>query len=130
MTVSALTVKGADFDFEFFPFILKPGQSKSVKIDGNVPQISLKNIEIDVTYLSNKITPLSQRTFEFTVLNGDNAAYDSANPYSDAKYSDAISEKIDITVFEKLGVKKITTYIYNIIAQIMRFFTKLPLFKF
>ena len=130
VTVSALTVKGADFDFEFFPFILKPGQSKSVKIDGNVPQISLKNIEIDVTYLSNKITPLSQRTFEFTVLNGDNAAYDSANPYSDAKYSDAISEKIDITVFEKLGVKKITTYIYNIIAQIMRFFTKLPLFKF
>ena len=130
VTVSALTVKGADFDFEFFPFILKPGQSKSVKIDGNVPEISLRNIEIDITYLSNKVTPVSQRTFEFTLMNGENAEYDSAEPYSDAKYPDAISEKIDMSIFEKLGVKKVTTYIYNIIAQIMRFFTKLPSFNF
>ena len=126
VTVSALTVKGADFDFDFFPFILKPGESKSVKIDGSVPAVSLKNIEVDVTYLSNKITPVSQRTFEFTVLNGEKAVYDSANPYSDAEYPDAIDEVVDISIFEKIGVSKVITYIYDIIAQIMRFTTKLP----
>lgn len=124
VTVSAVNVKGADFGFEFFPFILKPGQSKTLKIDGSIPEISLKNIEVDITYLSNKVTPLSQRTFEFTVMNGEKAQYDSSNPYSDAKYPDAISEKTDITVFEKLGVKKVTTYFYNIIAQMMRFITE------
>lgn len=126
VTVSALTVKGADFDFDFFPFILKPGESKSVKIDGSVPAVSLKNMEVDVTYLSNKVTPVSQRTFEFTILNGENAEYDSANPLVDAKYPAPINEAMDTTIFEELGMTKITTYLYNIIAQIMRFMTKLP----
>lgn len=130
VTVSALTVKGADFDFDFFPFILKPGQSKSVKIDGSVPAVSLKNMEVDVTYLTNKVTPVGERTFEFTIMNGDKAAYDSANPYSDAEYPDAIDEVMDTSVFEKIGMEKVVRYIYNIIAQIMRYFTKLITINF
>ena len=126
VTISALTVKGADFDFDFFPFILKPGQSKSVKIDGSVPAVSVKNMEVDVTYLSDKITPVSQRSFEFTIMNGEKAAYDSANPYVDAKYPDAINGVIDTAIFEKLGVSKVTTYLYNIIAQVLSLMTKLP----
>lgn len=126
VTVSALTVKGADFSFDFFPFILKPGESKSVKIDGSVPAVSLKNMEVDVTYLSNKVTPVSQRTFEFTIMNGEKVAYDSADPYADAKYPDAINEVVDASIFEKIGLEKVATYLYNIIAQVMRFMTKLP----
>ncbi len=124
VTVSAVDVKGADFDFEFFPFILKPGQSKNIKIDGKVPEVSLKNIDIDITYLSNKVTPVSERKFNFTILNGEKVKFDSANPLTDADYPDAITEKVDMTIFEKLGVKKVTTYIYNIIAQMMRLATK------
>lgn len=124
VTVSAVNVKGADFDFEFFPFILKPGQSKSLKIDGSVPQVSCKNIEVDITYLSNKVTPVSERTFEFTVMNGEKADYDSSNPLCDADYPDEITEKFDTDIFEKLGITKVTSYIYNIIARMMRFFTK------
>ncbi len=124
VTVSAVDVKGADFDFGFFPFILKPGQSKSLKIDGKVPEVSLKNIEVDITYLSNKITPVSERKFNFTILNGEKVKFDSDNPLCDADYPDAIIEKVDMTIFEKLGVKKVTTYIYNIIAQMMRLATK------
>ena len=128
VTVSAVDVKGADFDFEFFPFILKPGQSKSVKIDGNVPEVSVKNIEVDITYLSNKVTPISARKFNFTVMNGEKEEFDSNNPLTDADYPDTITGKVDMTIFEKLGIKKVTTYIYNIIAQMMRFATKyLPL---
>ncbi len=126
VTVSAIDVKGADFDFEFFPFILKPGQSKSVKIDGEVPEVSVKNMEIDVTYLSNKVTPVSERKFNFTIMNGEKAEFDSSNPLCDADYPDAISEKIETTVFEKLGTRKVASYIYNIIAEMMSFFTKLP----
>lgn len=124
VTVSAVGVKGADFDFEFFPFILKPGQSKSVKIDGKVPEVSVKNIEVEVTYLSNKVTPVSEREFEFTIMNGEKVEFDSANPLCDADYPDAVTEKLNATVFENLGNHKVTSYIYNIIAEMMRFFTK------
>ncbi len=124
VTVSAVNVKGADFSFEFFPFILKPGQSKTFKIDGSVPQVSHKNIEVDITYLSNKITPVSQRSFDFTILNGEKVPYDSAKPLCDADYPDAIDSAMNTAIFQKLGMTKITSYIYDIIAQVMRFATK------
>ena len=63
-------------------------------------------------------------------MNGEKVAYDKANPYIDAKYPDAIDEAMDTTIFEKLGITKVSSYIYNIIAQVMRFFTKLPEMKF
>jgi hypothetical protein len=124
VTISAVNVKGADFGFEFFPFILKPGQSKTLKIDGSVPAVSLKNIEVDITYLSNKVTPVNQRTFDFTIINGEKVNYDSNNPLCDADYPDAIDSAMDTTIFQKLGMTKVTSYIYDIIAQVMRFVTK------
>ena len=89
-----------------------------------MPEVSVKNIEIDLTYLTNKVTPVGERKFNFTIMNGEKAEYDANNPLCDADYPDDISEKIDATVFEKLGVKKVASYIYNIIAQILRYFTK------
>lgn len=124
VTVSAVNVKGADFDFEFFPFILKPGKSKSIKIDGEIPAVSLKNIEIDVTYLTNKVTPIGERTFDFTIMNGEKADFDGNNPFVNADYPDYLTGSFVEIVTEKIGVKKVTGYTFNIIAQIMRFFTK------
>jgi hypothetical protein len=124
VTVSAVNVKGADFDFEFFPFILKPGKSKSIKIDGEIPAVSLKNIEIDVTYLTNKVTPIGERTFDFTIMNGEKADFDGNSPFVNADYSDYLTGSFVEIVTEKIGVKKVTGYTFNIIAQIMRFFTK------
>ena len=124
VTVSAVNVKGADFGFEFFPFILKPGESKSLKIRGSVPAVSLKNIETDITYLSNKVTPVSQRSFDFTILNGENVAFDSENPLCDADYPDAIDSAVNTAILKKLGISKVSSYIYDIIAQVMRFAIK------
>lgn len=129
VTVSALGVKGADFDFDFFPFVLLPGKSKSVKIDGSIPAVSVKNIEVDVTYLTNKVTPIGERTFEFTVMNGEKAEFDSENPLVDADYPGALDGTLSEKISEKLGVKKVTSYVYNIIAQILRWITKFIPFK-
>ncbi len=125
VTVSAIGVKGADFGFEFFPFILKPGQSKSVKISDSVPAVSHKNIEIDVTYLTDKITPLGERTFDFTILNGEKVSYDSNNALVDADYPDYLTGTFADKVAGKLGVQKVTSYAFNIIAQVMRYLSKL-----
>ena len=129
VTVSAIGVKGADLDFEFFPFILKPGESKKVKIDGSVPDVSVRNIEIDVTYLTDKITPVGERTFDFTILGGKKAEFDSENPLVDADYPDYLTGTLAEMAAEKLGVKKVSSYIFNILAQIMRYFTKLTAFS-
>ena len=123
--VSALTVKGADFGFDFLPFVLEPGQSKGVKISGSVPAVSLKNMEIDIAYFSDKVTPISQRSFEFTILNGEEIAYNEAEPYANAKYFDSITDYFDIALFENFGIAKVSTYIYNIIAQFIKILPKL-----
>jgi hypothetical protein len=129
VTVSAVGVRNCDFSFDFFPFILMPGQSKSVKIDGEVPAVSLKNIEIDVTYLTNKVTPIGQRTFDFTVMNGEKVKYDVDNPITDDSYPTALEGTFGEKISEKFGFKKVTSYIYNIIAQLMRWMTKFLPFK-
>ena len=132
VTVSAVGVRSGDFDFDFdfFPFILKPGQSKNVKINGNVPAVSVKNIEIDVTYLTNKVTPVGQRTFDFTVMNGEKVEFNNETPVVDAEYPTVLEGTLGEKISEKLGVKKVTVYIFNIIAQIMRWMTRfLPVKK-
>jgi hypothetical protein len=57
-------------------------------------------------------------------MNGENAPYDSANPLCDADYPDAIGNAINTEIFAKLGISKISSYLYDIIAQVMRFITE------
>ncbi len=127
--ISAINVFGTDdIKFNCIPFTLKPGESKEVKISGTIPEVSVKNIEIDVTYLIDTVTPLGQRTFEFTIMNGEPAEYDSENEFVSAEYDEKMNNFIDddtTQILDKYGVKSIVATVFNIVYKIYEMITEL-----
>lgn len=127
ITVSSVSVYGADFGFFFLPFVLKPGESKSIKVRGDIPKVSLKNVELSVAYLNNKVTPVCERTFDFTIMNGDEFAYNEKEPLTNADYPRNIDNVLPSQingVLEKLGVKDIASNFLNMFAQLLNILTK------
>lgn len=128
ITVSSVSVYGADFDFFFLPFILKPGESKAVKIHGDIPEVSLKNIELSVSYLNNKVTPVCERTFEFTLMNGKAAEYNESEPLVNTDYpkniDNVLPEKTN-GLLEKIGVKAIVSNFFDVFAQVLHLLTRI-----
>lgn len=63
--------------------VLNPGESLELDITGTLPNVSKKLITATVTYISlDSITPFGQRTFSYTVNNGESVKYDGS--FSDA----------------------------------------------
>lgn len=128
MVISAVTVCGADFDFSFVPFALAPGESKSIAIKGDIPAVSVKNIEINVTYMMGTVTPIGERVFDFTIMNGEKVAFDAEKPLVSASHSQKIDEVLSGYVNENLintGTKRIVSMLYNMIYKVVVIFDKL-----
>ncbi len=124
VTVMAITVNGIDIDFSFVPFTLAPGESKTVAFKGDIPAVSRKNFEVNVTYLMDTVTPVGERVFDFTVMNGDPVEYDESNPYTQADFDQRIDGVIDDDtneVLQQYGVKKIVSMVYNMIYKLVDF---------
>lgn len=128
VVVSAVTVKGLEnFDFAFSPFDLEPGESKEVTVKGKLPEVSLKNFEITVSYVMETLTPIGERTFDFTIMNGDPVEYDEENPFVKSTYADKIEDYLEddvLDILEKYGVKgivsKVFTVVYRLVAAIIK----------
>lgn len=59
---------------------LAPGESLELDLVGTLPEVGKKLITATVTYVSKgSITPFGQRTFSFTLLNGENVEYSGEN---------------------------------------------------
>ncbi|MGN0447314.1 MAG: hypothetical protein ACI4GC_02065 [Acutalibacteraceae bacterium] len=124
MTVVAANIYGIDLELDFIPFILAPGQTKSIPISGEIPEGSLKNFEINLTYVIETVTPLGERRFDFTLMNGQATDFDEENPLVEADYAQVIDEILDDEInstLEKVGVKKFASMICNIVTTILEF---------
>lgn len=87
MAVLAVDCDGVQLDFEWNIDLIKPGDSTTVKIKGELPEGTTYS-QIKVTYfMLGSITPLNQRKQNFTVINGKNqnttVGYESAYFKSD-----------------------------------------------
>ena len=127
--VSAITVGGIDdVTFDVLPFVLKPGESKQVKFSGTLPELGGKNFEITVTYFIDNITPISERVFDFTLMNGEAVEYDAANPTVSSTYEDKMGEFIDkdtTDILDKFGVDGIVSVVFNIVYKIYEVITRI-----
>lgn len=124
MTVVAANIYGIDLELDFIPFILAPGQTKSIPISGEIPEGSLKNFEINLTYVIETVTPLGERRFDFTLMNGQATDFDEENPLVEADYAQVIDEILDDEInstLEKAGVKKFASMLCNIVTTILEF---------
>ena len=127
--VSTITLSGIDsINFDVIPFVLKPGESKEVKFSGALDEVSLKNFEIDITYFIDNITPLGERTFDFTIMNGEPVEFDSENPTVASRYDDKMGEFIDkdtTDILDKFGVDGIVSVVFNIVYKIYEIITRI-----
>ena len=134
MMVTAATVYGLeDIDFAFIPFTLAPGESKEIRFIGEIPEVSLKNFEISLSYVIGSLTLVGERTFEFTLMNGEAAEYDAENPLVDADpvaEIDKILTEEEKLILEQTGTKTLASIIYNIVKTIMDFvYSIIAIFK-
>ncbi len=124
ITVMSINSRGLDLDFVFEPFTLAPGESKEVSFEGQLPEISKKNFEINIAFMNKTITPVSDRTFDFTIMNGKSAEYNENEPYVNAdmpkELDEVIGEKMT-DLLKKLGIRNTAATVYNIVIKLVDF---------
>lgn len=81
-TILAITCDGVDLDFDLKGNNrVAAGERIAIPFTGEIPAVSGKVVKITISYcVSGSLTPLGERTFSFTLDNGEAVDYDQANP--------------------------------------------------
>lgn len=125
MLLTAITAKGVNIKFSgYVGKELKPGESVTIPYSGELDKVSKKNFEVVVGYVLNgSITPIGERTFNFTLMNGKDAVYDPSKPYTTADvasdFSSLLSSELD-GLFTSLGLKPFLEIIFNVVQTWLR----------
>lgn len=127
MRILSVAVEGADISFGTSDYMLKeiaPRESITIPLKGKIPKESLTVASIKISYfISGSVTPLNDKTFHFTVMNGKAKAYDTNQPYvsleSDSKFKEHLGNSDNITIFDKLGLTSLFEVIYDIVYNII-----------
>lgn len=120
IAVMSADVRGLDIKVDFMPFMLAPGESKEIAFKGEIPAVSRKNFEINVSYLATTITPIGEKTFDFVVMNGDPVAY--TETYTDMDFDKEIDSVITESfnsALKNIGIKNPVSVIYNILCRVV-----------
>lgn len=123
MKIMSVAARGLDITFYgIVSKVLEPGESIEIPFKGEIPKVSVKNFDIVVDYvLVGSPTPIGERSFDFTVMNGEKAAYDENNPYVPADIDGNVDSVLDEThnnIFTNLGLKPLISIIFNILEPI------------
>lgn len=127
MRLLSVAVEGMDISFDLSKYMLteiKPRESITVKFSGKLPKESLTTAAIKVSYfMVGSVTPLNDKVFNFTVMNGKAKTYDSENPFvelsNESRFKEHISGSSQLTIFDKLGLTSLFEVIYDIIYNII-----------
>ncbi|MBQ7957611.1 MAG: hypothetical protein IJ279_06190 [Clostridia bacterium] len=79
--IVAVEFKGCDITVDVNKTdYIAPGESIELDFEGTLPEVGKKVITATLTYVSKgSVTPFGQRTFSFTLLNGENVEYSGKN---------------------------------------------------
>ena len=115
-----VAARGLDITFDgIVSKVLEPGESVEIPFRGEIPEVSVKNFDVVVDYvLVGSPTPVGERSFDFTIMNGEKASYDENNPYVtadiDGNVDSVLSDKLD-NIFTNVGIKPLISMLFNII---------------
>lgn len=123
MKIMSVAARGLDITFYgIISKVLEPGESIEIPFKGEIPKVSVKNFDIVVDYvLVGSPTLIGERSFDFTVMNGEKAAYDENNPYVPADIDgnvDSVLDEAHNNIFTNLGLKPLISIIFNILEPI------------
>ena len=122
MKLISIGVDGMNIDFDCQAGLTIPvGETVSIPFTGDVPAVSLTTAKITINYASvGSSTPLGERTFDFTIMNGSAVAYDASTPYVSAdKVNDAALDMI-LTYIPSLGIQRFVTLVYNMMKALIQ----------
>ncbi|MGN1194331.1 MAG: hypothetical protein ACI4SB_02505, partial [Acutalibacteraceae bacterium] len=130
MKIMSVTARGLDITFNSIASkVLEPGESIEIPFKGEIPKVSVKNFDIVVDYvLVGSATPIGERSFDFTVMNGEKVAYDESNPYVTADIDGNLDSVLDDThnnIFTNTGIKPFISIIFNIFEPLFNFVIKI-----
>lgn len=79
VSITSITSDGADlkFDINLKNKFIKPGTSVEIPFTGTIPEVSLQKMTLTFTFtVIGSLTPVGQRTMNFTIMNGKAPEYD------------------------------------------------------
>ncbi len=123
--ITDISATDADITFDM-PFVVIPsGGEKAVAFSGTLPEQSRVRAAVTVSYVTlgtSSYTPVGQRTFDFTVMNGPAPEYNADEPFVDAdkpaQIYDVLSEE-GKAAFEKYGLTALVNSFYTFIARMI-----------
>ncbi len=122
MTILSVAAENTDIKFnpaDYLGKTIAPGETLTVRFSGKLPEKSFTVEGIKVSYGIGLLTPLGEKEFFFTVLNGDAPEYDTDNPYVQLSKESGFAEHIEgskaLEVFDGLGITHLMEIIYNIV---------------
>ncbi len=131
MKITAITVRGMDLEFpsSIFTELIEPGESIEIKYSGDIPKISLANFELVVDYaLIGSVTPLGERIFDFTLMNGENVVFDESTPLVSASFVgdfDSLLDEESNNILNQTGSKSFFEMLYNVVYPIVKWIAQL-----
>ncbi len=127
MRLLSVAVEGMDISFDLSNYMLteiKPRESITVKFSGKIPKESLTTAAVKVSYfMVGSATPLNDKVFNFTVMNGKAKDYDAENPFvelsNESRFREHIEGSKPLKIFDKLGLTSLFEVIYDIIYNLI-----------
>lgn len=126
ITVFSVSAENTDISFVLSDYIgktIKPGETLSVRFRGELPKKSFTVAQIKISYGIGLLTPLGEKDFYFTLMNGEKPEYDINNPYvplgKESGFTSHIEGSAVLGIFNKLGLTHIFEIVYNIVYNLI-----------
>ena len=111
---------GLKFDFANTA-VLNPGETAEISFSGKLQNTGLAKKEIVIDFvLLGSITPLCERTLNFTLMNGENALYDGNKPTSplcEKNLIDRYAPENTVGCLKRFGLEQTAVMVVNIITS-------------
>ena len=111
---------GLNFDFANTA-VLNPGETAEISFSGKLQNTGLAKKEIVIDFvLLGSITPLCERTLNFTLMNGENALYDGNKPTSplcEKNLIDRYAPENTVGCLKRFGLEQTAVMVVNIITS-------------
>ena len=122
--ILSIRADGVDLTFEGdYGKTVEPHGSLSFAVKGSLPKVSAARAAVTVTYYTEKsVSPMGERILDFTLLNGEPAAFDPENPTCAADFIPPLGEKLGAfptELLKKLGLFDWFSLLYNLMLRLL-----------
>ena len=124
--VKIVSIRSMGVDLAFsgeYKTWLDPHANVTFTVSGDLPRVNAARAAVTITYITEKsISPLGERTLDYTLLNGDRLAYDAENPYCAADFTPPLGTQLPEGVsglLKRIGWFDLLSLFYNIFQKLI-----------